>query len=336
MFETLERLSGEGVSILYISHKLDEIEALCEKATILRGGSVVASVNVADESASSLAAKMMGEELESAQPRESANTGEVRLAVNRLTSHARDQFSISLRDISLAVRTGEILGIAGVAGNGQDELLKVLNGETLVADGQTIMIDGKPCAHLGPNQRRAMGLASIPEERLGHGAVPSMSLVENTLLTAFQRLGLVKHGFIDYEKCRSFCESVASDFNVKSHGIDAQAASLSGGNLQKFIVGREINQSPSVLVVSQPTWGVDAGAALAIHRALRTLAENGAAILVISQDLDELMVISDRIAAICAGSLSAALDTVDVTIEQIGLMMAGVEQGSAPVEAVSQ
>ena len=325
LFETLHRLSKEGVSILYISHKLDEIKALCKQATILRGGKVVASVSVADESTSSLAAKMMGEELGTLDGSHSREVGDVRLSVNRLDCSAHDQFSIALKDITFEVSAGEILGIAGVAGNGQDELLKVLNGETDVAANDCIKIDGRACANSGPNQRRAMGLASIPEERLGHGAVPAMSLVENTLLTAFQRLGLVQRGFIDFAKCRAFCESVSTDFNVKSHGVDAQAASLSGGNLQKFIVGREINQNPLVLIVSQPTWGVDAGAAQAIHKALRKLADNGAAILVISQDLDELMGISDRIAAICAGRLSDTVATADITIEQIGLMMAGVD-----------
>jgi simple sugar transport system ATP-binding protein len=324
LFETLRRLAGEGVAILYISHKLDEIEALCENATILRGGKVVASVKVADETPNSLAAKMMGEELQMSQQTPGSAPGDVRLGVHNLNHPAKDQFSMNLRNINLEVRSGEIIGIAGVAGNGQDELLKALNGEEPGTVANSIRIDGKPCAGVGPNQRRAMGLASIPEERLGHGAVPAMSLVDNSLLTAYQRLNLLNFGFIDYGECEKFCSKVVDDFNVKSNGITAEAGSLSGGNLQKFIVGREISQVPSVLVVSQPTWGVDAGAAQAIHAALRSLADQGAAILVISQDLDELMSISDRIAAICAGSLSQSTPTSDITIEQIGLMMAGV------------
>jgi simple sugar transport system ATP-binding protein len=163
-----------------------------------------------------------------------------------------------------------------------------------------------------------------------------MNLVDNSLLTAFQRLNLLNYGFIDYGECEKFSSKVVDDFNVKSNGIGAEAGSLSGGNLQKFIVGREINQVPSVLVVSQPTWGVDAGAAQAIHGALRSLADQGAAILVISQDLDELMSISDRIAAICAGSLSRSTPTSEITIEQIGLMMAGVEGEGVQVKGDSQ
>ena len=242
-----------------------------------------------------------------------------------------NQFSIRLKDINLQVRSGEIVGIAGVAGNGQDELLKVLNGEQLSTQASAVSIDNQPCANYGPNQRRALGMASVPEQRLGHGAVSAMSLIDNTLLTAFQRLNLLNFGFIGYAQSRKYCSAVVEDFKVKSNGITAEAGSLSGGNLQKFIVGREIKQNPTVLIVSQPTWGVDAGAARTIHNALRELADNGTAILVISQDLDELMAISDRIAAICAGSLSPTTPTSEITIEQIGLMMAGVDNAEAKV-----
>ncbi len=328
LFETLRRLSNEGVSILYISHKLDEIKALCRSATILRNGKVVDSVAVASETTNSLAALMMGEELQLSERQTSHDIGEVRLEIAGLNRPAVDQFDISLKDINLNVRSGEIVGIAGVAGNGQDELLKALNGEEINSVAESIKIDGRDCGKLGCNKRRELGMASIPEERLGHGAVPGLSLIDNGLLTAFQRLNLQNFGFINYQSCRDFCEKVISGFNVKSNGSTAQAGSLSGGNLQKFIVGREISQAPTVLVVSQPTWGVDAGAAQTIHDELRKLAANGSAVLVISQDIDELMRISDRITAICAGELSEPSNIEDITIEQIGLMMAGVNANS--------
>ncbi|NKB62754.1 MAG: ATP-binding cassette domain-containing protein [Gammaproteobacteria bacterium] len=327
LFETLSRLAKEGVAILYISHKLDEIKTLCQKATILRGGKVMDSVMVVNESANSLASRMMGQELDFSAREKSSSVGESRLRINHLNLPAEDEFGIPLRDISLSVHSGEIVGIAGVAGNGQDELLKAINGEITGSDNDFIYIDNEPCGVSDVNRRRTMGLASIPEERLGHGAVPNMSLNENSLLTSFRRLGFTNRGFINLNKCRHFCESVISTFNVKSNGSTSSAASLSGGNLQKFIVGREILQKPDILVVSQPTWGVDAGAAQTIHHALRGLAENGTAILVISQDLDELMKISDRITAICAGALSQVFPASEVTIEQIGLMMAGVQNG---------
>ena len=297
---------------------------MCRRATILRAGRVVDSVQVAGESANSLAAKMMGGALQQVDLRPAVAAGAVRLEVNRLNLPARDEFGINLRDINLTLRSGEIVGIAGVAGNGQDELLAALSGETPAGRADRIKIDGRPCGLDGCNRRRKLGLASIPEQRLGYAAVAEMSLVENGLLTSFQRLGLLKNGFIRYPDCRRFAGRVVRRFKVKCHGADALAASLSGGNLQKFIVGREICQTPGLLIVSQPTWGVDAGAAQTIHIALRKMADDGAAILVISQDLDELMSLSDRISAICAGVLSASSPTRSISIEQIGLLMAGV------------
>ncbi|MGR3914917.1 MAG: ABC transporter ATP-binding protein [Gammaproteobacteria bacterium] len=327
LFETLKQLAAEGLAILYISHKLGEIKMLCNRATILRGGRVVDSLGVADESAASLAAKMIGAELEEAHLRGGGRArGPVRLAVARLNLPAADEFGIALRDIHIEVRGGEILGIAGVAGNGQDELLAALCGETRAARNASIKIDGHPCARAGPTRRRALGLAAIPGERLGHGAVPEMSLLENGLLTSYRRLGFVRNGCIRYRDCRAFVADLLKRFQVKAHGIGAIAASLSGGNLQKFIVGREICQKPTLLVVSQPTWGVDAGAAQTIHLALREMADNGAAIVVISQDLDELMSLSDNIAAICAGALSPPSPTASLTPQRIGLLMAGAQR----------
>lgn len=332
LFETLKQLAAEGLAILYISHKLDEITALCQRATILRAGRVVDSVQVAAESAGSLAARMMGGELDDAELRTGAAAGPVRLEVDRLNLPAGDEFGIALKDISLTVRGGEIVGIAGVAGNGQGELLSALSGEAPVRRADRIKIDGRPCGSCGVGRRRKLGLASIPEERLGCGAVPEMSLLDNGLLTSFQRPGFLKNGFIRYRDCRRFVAAVVERFKVKAHGVGAVAASLSGGNLQKFIVGREICQTPGLLIVSQPTWGVDAGAAQTIHMALREMADNGAAIVVISQDLDELLSLSDRIAAICAGSLSALHPTASITIEGVGLLMAGMRAGAEAAE----
>ena len=323
LFETLNQLSAEGMAILYISHKLEEIKTLCKNATILRNGKRVDSVQVAGQTPASLAAMMMGEALSETDKRGRASVGEVRLKVDNLTVSTNDEFSIPLKNVCLEARSGEILGIAGVAGNGQDELLKALNGETRVTQHESIKIDGNNCGTSSPNARRALGMATIPEERLGHGAVPGLSLVENGFLTAFQRMNLAKNGFISIGNCKAFAANVVSEFNVKSNGIQAEAGSLSGGNLQKFIVGREILQNPELLVVSQPTWGVDAGAAQTIHLALRQLAENGSAVVVISQDLDELFEISDRIGAICAGQLSEIYAIDQVTIEDVGLLMAG-------------
>ena len=324
LFVTLRRLADEGLAILYISHKLDEIKALCHNATILRHGKVAASVTVEDETTNSLAALMMGEELHTFEHAKDIHFGETRLKVKNLDHAAPDSLGISLKGINLDVRSGEVVGIAGVAGNGQDELLSVLNGEQLSSDPKSIEISGQSAANLGPNDRRELGMSSVPEKRLGHGAMPEMSLVENGLLTAYERMSLIKKWLIDFKKTKKFTKDVIANFGVKTPNEDVVASSLSGGNLQKFIIGRELSQTPSVLIVAQPTWGVDAGAAQSIRKALRDLADEGAAVLVISQDLDELMEISDSIGAICGGSLSKFYPTAEMNIEKVGMLMAGV------------
>lgn len=324
LFETLRRLSDEGMSILYISHKLDEIKALCEHATILRLGKKVDSVTVAEQTPASLAGLMMGEALELADHASTTEPGEVRLSVKNLNLPASSALGISLKNVNFDIRSGEIVGLAGVAGNGQDELLKALNGENLSA-AESIIIESRAVGQLGPNERRNCGLVSVPEKRLGHGAIPSMSLVDNAFLTANIRLGLIKMGLINYAKTAEYAQSVIEEFDVRTPDEEASADSLSGGNLQKFIVGREINQSPELIIVAQPTWGVDAGAAQSIRASLRALANRGTAVLVISQDLDELMEMSDRIGAICAGRISQLFPIDEMNNEKIGLLMAGVE-----------
>ena len=334
LFVTLKKLSEEGLAILYISHKLDEIKALCHDATILRLGKKVATVSVDDESTGTLAAMMMGEELQAFQHPEKAELGEVRLQVSHLDMKAPDPLGISLRNINFKVRAGEVVGIAGVAGNGQDELLAVLNGEQRSSIADSIKIEGQSIAKLGPNERRLLGLASVPEKRLGHGAMPDMNLVDNAFLTAYERLGLIKNKLINYSKTKHYAEKVIQDFGVKTPSVDVPAASLSGGNLQKFIIGRELSQKPNLIIVAQPTWGVDAGAAQTIREALRELASKGAGVLVISQDLDELMEISDRIGAICGGVLSDFYPTAEMSVEKVGMLMAGVSLKAGKQEDV--
>ncbi len=328
LFITLRRLADEGRSILYISHKLEEIRTLCQRATILRGGRVVATCSPAQQSTKSLAEMMIGAIAMPAK-RHAVTFGDLRLRLDRLNLHGEQQFSVDLKDISLEVRGGEIFGIAGVAGNGQEQLMAALIGEHAVDRADAIQLDGRAIGRKAPSQRRALGMCFIPEERLGHAAVPGMTLTENTVLSARSRAGLVRSGFIDARRAQSFAERVVDRFNVKTAGVDHVARSLSGGNLQKFIVGREIEQAPMVLIASQPTWGVDAGAAAAIHGALLQLAKEGAAILVISQDLDELLAISDCISVIADGQLSAPQAVESLTVESIGINMGG-QIGQAP------
>ncbi len=325
LFVTLRKLAAEGCAILYISHKLHEVEALCESATILRGGRVVATCDPRQETPRSMAEMMIGEKLTPPQrDRAATAAAPVRLAVQDLSLVSEDQFGVDLKQVSLALAGGEILGIAGIAGNGQTELMAALTGEaTLPRAPGCIEIDGQPVGDQGPGPRRLLGAAFVPEERNGHAAVPPLTLSQNAFLTAFRRCNLAPGGLIAEAASRTFALDVIQAFDVRTTGPEAEAGSLSGGNLQKFVVGREVLQEPGLLVISQPTWGVDAGAAAAIHQALIDLAGRGAAVLVISQDLDEIFAVCDRIAVIAEGRLSEARPIEQVTVEEIGILMGG-------------
>jgi len=329
LFETLRRLAGEGCSILYISHKLDEIKALCDTATVLRGGRVTGNAIPAQETSQSLARMMIGSELPEChlQPR---TPGDIRLELDRLSLPTLDPFGVTLREISLNVCSGEIVGIAGVSGNGQKELLTALSGESLVDKTDMIRIMGRAAGRLDPAQRRRLRLAFVPEERQGRGAVPDMSLTDNALLTGSGRRGMVQHGVIRYVRVREFARAVIDRFKVKCKSEQAAASSLSGGNLQKFIVGRETMLEPQVIVVAQPTWGVDIGASMLIRQALIDLRDSGVAVLVISEELDELFMISDRIAVMAQGRLSAAVPAGETGVEQIGAWMGGAFDTAIP------
>ena len=202
--------------------------------------------------------------------------------------------------------------------------MDALSGETPAGRPETIVIDGVPAGHMGPYDRRKLGGCFVPEERNGHGAVTTMSLSENAFLSAHLRGALVKLGLIDNPKTTVFAADIIKQFDVRTTGPKALAKSLSGGNLQKFLVGREVMLNPSVLVISQPTWGVDAGAAAAIHEAVIALAAQGTAVVIISQDLDEVFTLSDRIAVIAAGRLSEPVPVAEASLEKIGLLMGGV------------
>jgi general nucleoside transport system ATP-binding protein len=334
LFETLRKLASEGVSILYISHKLEEIKQLCDRATILRGGRVVATCDPKAETARSMAQLMIGTELKTVTRRGSGTHGAVRFEVEGLSLRSEEVHGTDLKNISFAVRAGEVFGIAGVAGNGQNELLLALSGERLADHDSAVRIDGKGVGRRDAGVRRRLGLCAVPEERNGHGAVPGMSLVENAVLSGHHRMGLVSSLFVRGGAAARFAAEIVGTFDVRTPGTAVAAASLSGGNLQKFIVGREILQKPTVLVVSQPTWGVDAGAAASIHQALADLVAEGVAVVVVSQDLDELLAITDRLAVINVGVLSSAMVTREASVEEIGLLMGGVH-GLTPEEVAA-
>ena len=332
LFKTLQQLSAEGTAILYISHKLEEIRTLCDNATVLRLGQVVGSCDPRATSARDMAELMVGSKLHVPEKADRP-AGDVVLSLQKLSAKAPHRFGTALKEIDLEVRKGEVLGIGGVAGNGQDELVAALSGEMRVAP-PMVRYQGREIGQMPPNARRRIGLLAAPEERMGHAAAPDMSLTENAIMTAMTRQRLTSKGFLHWGKARQFAEAVIKDFDVRTPGPANAARSLSGGNLQKFVIGREIMQEPDLLVVNQPTWGVDASAAAAIRQALLDLAAKGAAVIVISQDLDELMEISDRFAALNEGRLSAPRPAAGLTVEEIGLMLGGAhDMEVAHVEA---
>ena len=323
LFDTLRALRAKGMAILFISHKLEEIRELCDCATILRQGKVTARLDPREGTAHELATLMIGRPMPPPVHPTPHGLGEERLALSNLTFANEDPFGVSLKDVSLSVRGGEILGIAGISGNGQQELAALISGEIALKSGASaVTLMGKPVGDLGAAARRKRGLAFVPEDRLGRGAVPDMSLADNALLTAHSR-GLVQNGFINRKAERAFTADCIARFDVRTSGPQAEAGSLSGGNLQKFIMGREMMLEPSVLLVAQPTWGVDIGAASEIRQRLVAMRNAGAAIVVISEEIDELFEICDRLQVLHKGHLSPSQDVAATSVEQIGTYMIG-------------
>ncbi len=329
LFVTLRKLSNEGTSILYISHKLDEIRALCTHCTVLRGGRVTGTVDPRSETNAGLSRLMIGAEPPQLEHRQ-ARLGEVVLDVRGLTLPKADHFGMDLADIRFEVRAGEILGIAGVSGNGQQELMAALSGEDPRVPTDTVHLKGHDISRQSPRQRRRAGLHFVPEERLGRGAVPTLSLAANTLLTRTEAVG--RSGWIATGEVARLAQDIIRRFNVKAGGSESAAKSLSGGNLQKFIVGREIDAKPTLLIVSQPTWGVDVGAAAQIRGELLALRDAGCALLVVSEELDELFEICDRLVVIARGRVSPSMPTAATTVPMIGEWMSGLWPGNRPTE----
>ncbi|MCF3643301.1 ABC transporter ATP-binding protein [Rhizobium sp. TRM95111] len=336
LFETLFKLRGEGRSVLYISHRLEEVQRICDRATVLRHGKVTGACDPKQETAASLARMMVGAEVPHVSAEGTSAKGAVLLEARHLTAPARTPFSVGLRNICLKVHAGEVLAIAGVAGNGQGELFEALSGEYPSAEDGAVRIRDTSVGRLGINGRRLLGAGFVPEERHGHAAVTALSLSDNLVLARYHSdrrafvgggmLGIIRHTAV-----KAAAKRISAAMDVRKSGEDPPAGSLSGGNLQKFIVGRELDRQPSVLIVNQPTWGVDAGAASRIRQALVDLARAGSAVLVISQDLDEIFEVATEIAVISEGRLSDAYPARDLSREKIGLLMGGLYGKAEPL-----
>ena len=326
LFGVLRKLAKQGCAVLFISHKLDEVKHLTRRATILRRGIKVAEVETAKKTTSQFAELMIGAKVHSIKTDAPRKKQKCLFAVRGLNRAASGAFGVALKDVSLEVHSGEILGIAGIAGNGQDELMEALSGEWrggewLGRDKRVLFCGADDISALGIGARRRLGLAFVPAERNGHGAVPSMRLAENALLTSYARPGLVRRGVIQGAQMRRLARQITADYDVRVPEEDAFASALSGGNLQKFVVGRELIKAPQVLVVAQPTWGVDVGAAQVIRAAMVALARQGSAVIMMSQDMGEIFEIAHRIAVLNDGALSPIADARKMTAEKIGLLM---------------
>ncbi|WP_309683349.1 ABC transporter ATP-binding protein [Polaromonas sp.] len=335
LFVVLKQLVAEGCSILYISHKLHEIRELCTACTVLRGGKVTGVCNPQQETNASLSRLMIG-----AEPPElvhhKVRTGSTVLSVQALDLPREDQFGVDLEGITLEVRAGEVVGIAGVSGNGQKELLYALSGEDTRAAAPMIQVFDRQVGKFGPGRRRALGVHFVPEERLGRGAVPTLGLAHNLMLTRRNAIGQSRWlpGWINVKALETQAQDIIRRFNVKAGGPNSAAKSLSGGNLQKFIVGREIDANPKLLIISQPTWGVDVGASAQIRGEILKLRDAGCAVLVVSEELDELFEISDRLHVIAKGRLSPSMDRAQATVTKIGEWMSGLWESPAGSEPV--
>ena len=323
LFATLNSLVAEGRTILYITHKLEEVISLCDTVTIMRNGEVIDTSPIANQTAESLATKMLGQKLDELKKDNLHVKDEVSFVTKNISCNYNDPFFTDIKNISLEVKKGEIFGIAGVAGNGQSELMDILVGENNKIDSGEIIFKNINIENFNPQQRRNLSIAFVPENRLGHSAVPELTLSENILLSQFANNKFSKYGIIDNSFIEKHTNTVIKNFNVVTPGPEAKASSLSGGNLQKFVIGREITSNPELLIISHPTWGIDAGAEHSIRESLINLSKNGTSIIVISQDLDELIEITHRMSVIYNGKLSKPFNTKDIDLTKLGLLMGG-------------
>jgi general nucleoside transport system ATP-binding protein len=326
LFATLRTMAAEGRTVIFISHKLHEVKAVADRVTVLRGGRNVATVSPADASSRELAALMVGRQVEltQRQPRASAPQPEPALEVGDL--HVRgDRGEEAVRGMSFALRRGEILGVAGVAGNGQRELAEAITGMRPVADG-AVLVEGLRLRTGDPRAAIAAGIAHVPEDRLGTGVAPSLTIAENSVLKTYRQPPVSRGPLLAWRAIRVFAVDLIERYRVQAPGAGARVRELSGGNLQKLVLGREFSGEPRVVIAASPTRGLDVGAIETVHAYLRQAAGGGVGILLLSEDLDEIRALADRIVVVYEGRVTGEFDPERATVEEIGLAMAGGER----------
>jgi simple sugar transport system ATP-binding protein len=319
-------MADEGRTVVFISHKLHEVKAVADRVTVLRGGRSIATVHAGDATPRELAALMVGRQIElsSRQERPAPHGVDSSLEIDGLRVRG-DRGEEAVKGISLTVRNGEIVGVAGVAGNGQRELAEAITG-IRAPTGGTVRVGGRKLRTGDPRSAIAAGVAHVPEDRLGTGVAPSLSIAENAVLKSY-RGPEVSHGpLLRWRAIREHAIELIKRYNVNTPGPHLPARDLSGGNLQKLVLGREFSGKPRVLIAASPTRGLDVGAIETIHAYLREAAANGVAVLLISEDLDEIRALADRVVVIYEGELTGDFDPDRATIEEIGLAMAGGER----------
>ncbi|HET9460346.1 MAG TPA: ABC transporter ATP-binding protein [Gaiellaceae bacterium] len=323
LFRTLRAMADEGKTVIFISHKLHEVMAVADRVTVLRGGRTVTTVAAATSTPRSLAALMVGREVDVARPLEEARQlADVQtLEVDGLTV-VGDRGAIAVDGVSFTVREGEIVGVAGVAGNGQRELAEAISGMRAFAAG-TIRVAGRRLRGGDPREAILAGVAHVPEDRLGTGLAPSLSVTSNVVIKTYRRRSLSRGPLLALRRMREAAVAVIGRYDVMTPGPGTPVRNLSGGNLQKLVLGREFEDDPVVLVVAQPTRGLDVGAIETVHAYLRDAAARGVAILLLSEDLDEIRALADRILVIYEGKIVGKLRAGAASIEEIGLLMAG-------------
>ena len=322
LFLSLKKFSEEGILIIYITHKLKEVMQLCDEVAVMRRGKLVSVSEIKNENIESLANKMVGQNLKTIKKKKAKTSSDQLIKITNLNFTSEDPFETNLMDINFSVNRGECLGIAGISGNGQSELFQVLSGE-IISEKNSIEFNKNYIGDLNPQERREYLMAFSPEDRLEQAAIPQMKIFENVALNNFKSSNFFNNGLINENKIKEHSKKIISDFNVNTDNIELKSQFLSGGNLQKLIIGRELITSPDLLICFNPTWGLDVGAINYIHETLIKINEQNKSIILISTDTDELLKLSDKISVIHKGKLSKIMNAEEVTSEKLGILMGG-------------
>ena len=325
LFSSLRQFSLEGILIIYITHKLKEVMSLCDEVAVMRKGQLISVSKIVDEKIETLANKMVGQNLKTIKKNISIERSTEKLIkISNLNFSSEDPFETNLENVNFEVNRGECFGIAGISGNGQSELFQVLSGE-IISENNSIKLNNYPIGNLNPQERREYLMAFSPEDRLEQAAIPQMKIFENVALNNFKSSNFFNNGLINENKIKEHAKKVITDFNVNTDNIELKSQFLSGGNLQKLIIGRELITSPDLLICFNPTWGLDVGAINYIHETLIKINQQNKSIILISTDTDELLKLSDKISVIHKGKLSKIMNSDEVTSEKLGMLMGGGE-----------